>query len=318
MKRLILHVGVPNTGSSLIQLAMRQLRTELRHSGVAYIDRKTMNRLKHFSGWSAYHKAIPENRNNFVKEMRSTVKREVRHTFGRRAVVVSNETLIGSSAPNFGDPYWPLATAALTDVIDAIRPESTTVLMYVRRQDRLIESQYMQRIHLGKTRRWEKFYSRVCLDDRVRYQDVIDSIKAVPTVDEIKVSPFEIIGAGPEAFARYFLRSLDLNLEHLSSELGELRRSNPSYTQPAYEIALRINKHLETRAQKEATRTYLKALFPVGEYPKAQLLAKEERLELIERYRPLNEKFFATHMPDFPVDSYSSVEATQRLASWLV
>ena len=318
MKRLILHVGVPKTGTSLIQRTMRQLRPELRSSGIAYIDRKAMHRLRDRPSWAAYATGPKENRPRFLSDLRDVVKRErLRALPKARAVVMSNESMIGRIAPEFGDPYWPRATAALTDVVTALKPSSTRVVMYIRRQDRLIESLYMQRIHLGGSLNWTKFHRAVCGDDRVRYQDLVQAIAEVPTVEKISVAPFELIGAGGGRFVTHFMESLDLGIEALVADRDDPKPSNPSYTQPAYELAMKINKRLETPAQRELTRKYLRELFPADEYPKAQLLTNEQRSELIEIYRPANEKFFAEYLSEFPVDSYSSPEATSRLGSWL-
>jgi hypothetical protein len=318
MKRLILHVGVPKTGTSLIQRTMRQLRPELRRSGVVYIDRKAMHRLPDRPSWSAYGTGPEENRPRFLADLREVVKRERLQTAPRaRTVVMSNESMIGRVAPEYGDPFWPRATDALTDVVSALEPKSTRVIMYIRRQDRLLESLFMQRIHLGATMAWNRFHEAACRDDRIRYQDLIQAIETVPTVEEISVAPFELIGAGGVPFVTHFLRSLNLGLERLVADREDEKPSNPSYTQPAYELALKINKHLETPAQRELTRKYLRQLFPADEYPKAQLLTDDQRNELIEVYRPTNEKFFAEYLPEFPVDSYSSPEATGRLGAWL-
>lgn len=317
MKRLILHVGVPKTGTSLIQRTMRQLRPELRSSGIAYIDRKAMHQLPDRTSWAAYGTGPEGNRHRFLSDLRAVVKRErLRALPKARAVVMSNESMIGRIAPEFGDPYWPRATAALTDVVTALKPASTSVIMYIRRQDRLIESVFMQRIHLGGTLNWKQFHRKVCSDDRVRYQDLVQAVADVPTVEKISVAPFELIGAGGGPFMTHFMQSLDLGIEGMITD-QQLGPSNPSYTQPAYELAKKINKHLETPAQRELTRKYLRKLYPADKYPRAQLLTEEQRSELIEIYRPTNETFFAEYLPEFPVDSYSSPEATSRLGAWL-
>ena len=45
IKHLVLHVGVPKTGTSLIQPQLRTLRPQLRRRGIAYVDRRQMQRL---------------------------------------------------------------------------------------------------------------------------------------------------------------------------------------------------------------------------------------------------------------------------------
>jgi len=317
MEQLILHVGVQKTGTSLIQSSMRKLRPHLRDNAVAYIDRKAMLKIDDRMSWAAYGKGPEDRRSNFIADLRGIAKKERKRASGKATVVVSNETLIGTVAPEFGNPYWPKAEASVRDVIEALEPTRTKVLVYIRRQDRLMESQYMQRIHLGGTRKFAKFYEMVGGDDRINYLELIESIRRVPTVDEIVVTPFEIIGAGARRFVQDFLEKLDCGVDQLIKELPEVTQSNPSYTAPAYDVARKINRYLKTTAQVDEARAFLRKMFPVGEYPRAKLLSEKQRKNLIEMYRPVNEKLFAEYLPDYPVDSYGSPEATERLAAWL-
>ncbi|MDP6931909.1 MAG: hypothetical protein QGG40_03295, partial [Myxococcota bacterium] len=42
VKQLVLHIGVHKTGTSTVQVGMREARPALREHGVAYIDRHQM------------------------------------------------------------------------------------------------------------------------------------------------------------------------------------------------------------------------------------------------------------------------------------
>ena len=68
------------------------------------------------------------------------------------------------------------------EVIAALSPRRTDVLVYVRRQDRLLESMYMQQIHLGKSLTWEDFFANAGGDDRVRYRDLMEVIEGLPVM----------------------------------------------------------------------------------------------------------------------------------------
>lgn len=316
IKHLVLHVGVPKTGTSLIQRSLRKLRPQLRERGIAYVDRKQIHRLAHRRSWGAYATGPPEDKGAFASELKSVTRSEMRQTAGKtKTVVISNESLIGRVAPEFGDPYWPRAVDGVGEVIAALRPKRTDILLYTRRQDRLLESQYMQQIHLGKSLRWDRFIAGAGKDDRVRYRDLVEVLGGLPTVESIDIRPFEIIGAGAAPFVADFLASFDL--AHLVSHIENFGKSNPSYTQPAWEAALLMNPHLRTPEQRDDTRKFLKQLFPPDEYPPAQLMTDEQRMELLDIYAPANESFFRDFLPGYPVDSYATPEGVDKLRTFL-
>lgn len=316
INRLVFHIGVPKTGSSLLQKAMRNLRPHMRDRGVTYIDRNVFLAIPSYRAWAPYGKP-GYSKDEFVEAFRGEVERK-RRLGGRPTgtVLISNEAASGR-ARDFGVPFWPGARPGITEVVEALAPKSTEVVMYVRRQDRLLESLYMQRIHRGGTLAWEAHRDRTCLDERVDFAELIESVAAIPTVDRVGVKPFEIIQAGAPAFVADFLAVVDSGalVEYLRP--AQLDPTNPSFTRPAWEAALRINPLLDRPDQPKKVRKFLNALFPPGEYPKAPLLTEAERHDLIERYRPQNERLFTKYLPAFPVDAYSTPEGTDKLRNHL-
>lgn len=313
IKHLVLHVGVPKTGTSLIQRSLRTLRPQLRERGIAYVDRQQIQQLDHRMSWGGDARGPAAGKPAFARELKTVVRSEVRLAAGRsQTVLISNESMIGRAEPGFGDPYWPRAAEGIGEVIAALSPRRTEILMYVRRQDRLLESMYMQQIHLGKALAWEEFFANVGGDDRVRYRDLMEVIAGLPTVASTRVRPFEIIEAGAPSFVADFLSYF--GAEDLVPLLTNFTPSNPSYTQPAWEAALEMNPHLRTEEQITATRKFLRELFPPGDYPRAALMTDDERSRLLEIYAPANQSFFRDFLPGYPADSYLTEEATKRLA----
>ena len=310
--RLHLHIGVPKTGSSLIQKSLRNIRGPLRRRGVAYLDRKQMLRLPGYQRWASGTDGRPS-KADFLDGIAETVE-AVRSRGARksRTVVASNEAAAGH-ARDFDEPFWPRTRVAVSDLVTAIQPRSTEVIVYVRRQDRLLESLYMERIHRGRTLTWEEFRDDVCRDERVRYTELMAEIAEVPTVDSIRVRPFEVIQEGAPSFVADFLDALGVADLIVDVPKKALSMTNPSYTEPAWRAALAVNPLLDDDDQVTKVRRFLRELFPVEDHPKAPLLTDDERRDLIERYRAENERLFREHMPGFPVDAYSTPEGLASL-----
>jgi hypothetical protein len=319
IRDLTLHVGVPKTGSSLLQRMLRNKRVgaALARRGWAYLSRQHMLELDHLRAWAAYGRGTKRQRAAFIDELADKAAMRIKDA-GRprkRHLIVSNESMLGRVGGEYGDPFWPRAEGALTDVLAALRPKRTRVLIYVRRQDRFLESFFMQRIHRGRSLKFRWFMNHAGAGTRVRYQDVLDVIERLPTVESVRVRPFEIIGGGSLAFFRDFLEPLGLG--EVADGLADPGLSNPSYTQPAYEAAQVINPLLDTDDQRGKTRRFLKKLFPPSDYPRVQLLTPEDRVELLRRYAPENEAFFRRYLPEFPADSYSHPDNIRSISDFL-
>lgn len=310
---LIFHIGIPKTGTSLIQKAMRRLRPRLRSRGVAYLDRGQITELAGFGAWLEDPTNLAA-QGGFLGEVAELAGRAVGPD--QTTLLVSNEGAAGHSR-TFDTPFWPRARPAVTSLIEAIAPARTQLVVYVRRQDRLLESLYMERIHRGNVVEWPDFRDRVCGDDRVRYGELIDQIIDIPTVTEIRVRPFEIIGAGAAAFVADFLDGIGQSELTADIPARILAVSNPSYTDPAWRAALAVNSLLETNEQRTNFRRFIRTLFPADSYPEAPLLNEDERLDLLARYRSHNERLFAEYLPEFPMDAYSTLDGVDRLKDHL-
>jgi hypothetical protein len=311
IEHLILHIGVPKTGSSLLQKSLRALRQPLRERGIAYVDRKAFLAMPDYRAWAAYGRE-QYSKEALFDQLRDTVKASRKKVAGGgRTLVISNESIPGRLSPEYGNPFWSRAGESVAELVSVIAPKRTVVIVYVRRQDRLLESLYMQRIHLGYRTKWVRFRDKTCLDERVRFTELIGDVSTVPTVSEVRVRPFEIIQAGSAAFTSDFLDNLGAgDLVH-QLEPKTLATTNPSYTQPAWVAALAINRLLTKPEHPDKVRKFLTDLFPPGEYPAAQLLTDEERLSMLTRYRDENAELFATYLPEFPKDAYSTLEGTK-------
>ena len=148
------------------------------------------------------------------------------------------------------------------------------------------------------------------------FDNLISRLEELPTVTAVATRPFEFIGAGHIPFVADFLDAAGIPNLDLSS-IADLERSNPSYTEPAYQAALKINRYVKTKEQQQRVREFLKTLLPVGDYPNAVLLQEAQRRACLDMYREANERFFRRRHPELPPDAYSTPSAADQLASHL-
>lgn len=316
---LMLHVGLQKTGTTTVQASLVRLRPQLHQRGVAYVDRSDMMRLPSIRAWSAYVRSGGAEFEDFAAEVRSAVGKRVSAVEERtgaapRAVLISNEAMVGVHArrPDFERPLRPRAESAISQLIEVLEPRSVMLTLYVRRQDRLIESQYMHAIHGGASFSFAEYLNNVMASPVLRFTGLVGRLAAIPGVGEVRVRPFELIGAGTSAFVADLIDPL--HIEDLDfSVLDEVAQANPSYSQRALQIALEVNPILEKKKEKAAMREFLEDLIPASSHTKAELLTQAQREEILDMYRADNGRLFADFMPDLPIEAYSSDSETSAL-----
>jgi hypothetical protein len=321
--RLVLHVGIHKTATTTLQVALRDLRTQLRDRGVGLVTIEQMKKLAHESAWAARLTADPAVAPQFQEELRRLVGREIERVERRSGrpveqVVISNERMVGARMPSEVDypVFRPLAEASITEVIDALQPDEVHVALYTRRQDRLIESCYLWEIQKGLTHTVGEQFPFMG-EPIISFADLADRISRMPSVSSLRVRPFEIISAGALPYVDDFLANVGLSGSLDYSVVEEDLSANQSYSHAALQIALEINRMMDTREQRRELRRFLKTRFPVGAYPPAAIMLDEDRNTLLDLYSEDNERLFDTWMPELPRDAYSSPARTKALGSVL-
>ena len=329
---LTLHVGLQKTGTSLVQRSMRRLRDRLGAAGFVYLDRREMMKLPAYHGWRAFplrdelepffgprlrpmRVHMPDLVDAFsdqIRDLAAARTRGVAQRYGGTPphLFISNETLAGRMAPDVGSVYRPRAEAALEHLISALSPERTSIVLYVRRQDTLIESQYMERIHSGEVTEFADWARVMAAGPFIKFADLMTRLAAVGTVVRVIVKPFETIRAGGDRFVADLLAGIGarVNLDGL-----DFAEENPSYSAPALAAALALNPSIRNRKQLLATRDFLRATYPLADYPRPELFSAAQRAEVLEMYADSNRAFFTQYLPAADPDSYRNDAATDRL-----
>ena len=274
MKRLYVHIGTHKTGSTAIQRALRKGGSGFRVGGSAFVE------VPRSFAWMMRAKDV--NQTSVVgarEDLRSSLGAlRRRHA---RSFVLSWE---GFS----GDPYCGYDNAA--SVAEALRRATegfdVTILVFVRRQDQLIESLYTQRIHEGESLRFSEFSTslgRSAFD----WDRHLAGFEEAFGQQNIIVRPYD----------RCFLPNEDSLLEEFGNLVGcpwlsAVARGgapNAGYTRDALEIARLVNPHLDD-SQKHLLRRVLQQSVAKMPFEQYSFFSDQERRTFLERYEESNNR----------------------------
>lgn len=320
---LVLHVGMQQSGSTMLQRALSRLRPQLRTHGVAFIGHGRIAKFEHLAGWRCREDAEPARAEAFERELVDAVAHEQKRIadaggMARGPVLIASDHLVGAANLDTTDEasFRPDAGAATAQVITALGAERVRLVLHTHRQDRLMEFCYLREIQKGHHHAFSEQFPRH-LEPVLDYNDLIARLGALPEVVDIRVRPFELISAGPRAFVEDFLGTLGLagtlDLDGVTDDL----RPHHVYSRRALRIALGMNPHLETARDRKLVRQFLLREFAADSDRLSRFLPKRERREVLAAYHDVNRQLFREHMSDLPADSYDSNAATERLADVL-
>lgn len=320
---LVLHIGMQQSGATMLQRALSRLRPQLRARGVAYVGHGRISELDHVAGWDAGTDADDSQAQAFARELAETVEHERRKVAetnpdGAGTVLLSSDHLVGAGNIDRSDAtvFRPRAVPATSQVIRALRAERVRLVLYTQRQDRLMEFCYLREIqngrHHGFARQFPDRFAPV-LD----YADLIERLRGLPEVVDITVRPFELIDADRRAFVDDFLGVVGLQGALDLATVGTDLSPHRVYSRRALKIALGMNPHLDIRRERRLLREFLLANFAAQDDRQSRFLPKRARQRILDAYREQNRQLFRRYMPDLPEDSYDDNDATARLATVL-
>lgn len=315
---LVLHIGMQQSGATMVQRALSRLRPQLRAHGVVYIGHRRISELDDLAGWACGADADPARADAFARELASAVDHErdrVRQAGADpRMVLLSSDHLVGSANVDGtdGDPFRPHAVPAVAQVVAALGARSVGLVLYTHRQDRLMEFCYLREIQKGAHHGFDDQFPQR-FDPVLDYGDLIARLRALPEVGDIRVRPFELIGAGPTAFIDDFLEAVGLRGALDLGVLGDDLAPHRVYSRRGLKIALGMNPHLETDRDRKLVRGFLLESFAAPDDRQSRFLPKRVRGQILQAYRDTNRHLFATAMPDLPEHSYDDNDATAAL-----
>lgn len=160
IKRVIFHIGAPKTGTSIIQSHLAQNREVLRDKGYLYpITISSIESLYRtfeshhlltysWADWEPFNKFDPA---GFWQRIEATAEEYNLHT-----LILSAENTywlprqIAEHEQPEEDEYWAEKKAYIERVYEDLKHFETKIVVYLRRQDRWIESWFNQQIKNGR------------------------------------------------------------------------------------------------------------------------------------------------------------------------
>lgn len=267
--RVVLHVGVHKTGSSLVQKFLRDNRTALSGNGIHYVPRSDMNTLV---GWG---KALHDK-----PDLLRTRLDEV--TAGRHDLVIaSHENTLGrpfvKGTPGLY-PDGPRNAKALGQILDGF---AYTVVVYIRPQVDFVESYYLQSLHEGGTQTFAEWTDGMVDIESLSWRPLIEALEESLGPDKVVVKDFREIRHGQDEFLRRFFAAVDVD-PGISLSYAPVR--NPSISEKGMQMALAVNPLLTRPKQRKAVRVFLQKHFSNRRYPRPSLYSDDDRRQLSQLY----------------------------------
>ena len=186
MGELILHIGIPKTGTTSLQRFFSDNREVLARNGVDYLQ-FTPQQKEAFAKWrngcflSRYCRALASREpiSNRVSDFEENYKRLADALKGDRRILLSDENFTTFSAMAYEgrtDPekYW----RELSYIVNELGVTNTTLILYLRRQDKYVVSQWKEAVKNGHTRNNSKDYlNQPHISCRLDYASMLDAIK---------------------------------------------------------------------------------------------------------------------------------------------
>jgi len=322
--KIVVHLGLHKTGTTTIQRGLKKILPQLNAEGVGVLLHDDTTHLSSELGWSARRKAKKAMAGAFENDLRRLAYNQLGSVMAHtgqnmKQLLISNERITGARMPiKLDHPVFrPRTEKALAQILKPFKTDELELVVYLRRQDTYFESCYLWEIGKGHNHDITSQFPFMKEKPTFAYTAFLKRMKNFPGVSKLTVKPFEIVGAGGLSYLDDFLDCIGMKGHFDLKEQDVPTEVNTSISKRALEIAMKVNPMLDTQKQKKKMKLYLKANFPANEYGKAVVLSDEERLQILDLYRLDNERLFSEYMPHFPKDSYSSIEKTAELKSFL-
>ena len=256
MKRLIVHVGMPKTGSTSIQRMLLRLRELLRARGV-HVPRTGLARTgKHHLLDRRSHGISTERWALLAQEIRCTAAGDPRggnHGTARGKPAAPRFVI---SAEEFAKPGYRAATAARLAELAEREDLEVDIVGYVRPQWQFLESVYTQRVHglrIGAT--FDRFVA-----------DMLEAGERSELDYNVVFAPYRAaFGARVRVFALELSRLPDGLLAHFLGQCGVhdgaslaagLARANPRRNAKATEVRRLVYAELDRRRKAGLERPF--------------------------------------------------------------
>ncbi|MDR9365956.1 MAG: hypothetical protein RI575_11495 [Balneolaceae bacterium] len=237
-KQLFLHIGTQKTGTTTIQSILSKTKKKLESEGIAYLGRFAIPARK--------LRVVTEQNTEVENQIQSALENELREfeNSNCKTFVVSNEKFSGDKMIAYRNSG--LIAASLKRIFEPYNFD-VKIIVFVRRQDKFIESTYAQRIYSGASLTFYEFLDQFTESD-FHWSDLLDSYAAAFGKENILAQAFDRKYLPDENSLIHNFGKI-IGSESLSDFSGKVLK-NQGYSRNTLEIARLTNKHLDKREMR--------------------------------------------------------------------
>lgn len=290
-KKLFIHVGTHKAGSTTIQNLLNRESEALLEEGICYFGRFfPISRI--MRTMEVYDEELVTNFQKEVQERISTYGKNGIHTY-----VTSNEKFSGHKMLAYSNA--PVIAKTLHDVF-APFDFNIKIIIYVRRQDKYLESMYAQKIKSLASFSFQEFLGEI--EDLHAYQwdSFIDVFADEFGKENIIVRSFD----------RKYLPQKSSLIRGFGKIIGSKHLENYTYStvknrgysRDVLEVARIANKHLDRKEKKVLREVFRELDLPKGSN---NFFTDKERANLLSFYEESNKKVVQKYFDDDKMDLFS-------------
>jgi hypothetical protein len=276
-----LHAGFHKTGSTLIQGTLAQTPS-LDTVGLGFVPAKVLHGSPFFARFRE-HRRSRRPSDDVVPQLQSEFAELTTHLGGSRWLL-THEDVLGNPPAGF----YRVAARAVRLLRQVVGPRELRFILYIKRQDRMLESIYKQRIQMGRTLDFETFLGEVDVAT-FSWARVLNDVALEVGEENVVVKLAEDANLGAESFVRDFVSTVIG--KPFSGPISIPENTNQSLSAVALECAKRCNELLTPKQQREF-RLFLRAQLTGPGFAPAKLLGDDDRARILAMHAKGNREVF--------------------------
>jgi len=271
MTEVFIHIGTHKTGTTTIQRSLREASdaASVKNSWKYLVCPQAIRNFMHSHTYDIA--AVDE----FIQDLTAKIGR----SDDLLKLIVSHEGLSGW--PDDGYMNSKVIAKMLWDVTSRFGFD-VKIIVYLRRQDEMVESMYTQKIHEGGTLCFSEFVSRLSPGLSYNYFRMLDDWASYFGKERLIVRSYH--SASQRGLLEDFGEVAGINLD----THAKFERSNPSYSDNAIQIARIANEALDL-SSKTKLRQALQKTMAKSKDNAHSLFLLEQRKEFLSAYEESNQ-----------------------------
>jgi len=285
MTKIYLHIGRPKTGSKSIQSFLAKNKEKLECMGILYPESGRLGDIHHPFFWSHWPNEDTPQRQQYIKDRQNIITKlhkEISNA-GVHKVILSSE-----------DAYIASSEEYATNIKESLTGFNVNIIVYIRRQDHLIESSYNQEVKLAANLVSEPFAKYKSRRNRLLdYSIALEPWIKVFGIENVIIRIFEKEHM-PDGLLHDFLNILEIKNKE-GFDFPEKPLNRPLVPE-AVEIKRLINgmnlpNNITSKILPKLVEYSAAVIEKKGkEFLKHALLSAEDRKTILAEYQEANEK----------------------------